>query len=350
MFIPYLDSLNRDGKRLKPIEARIAPRSGFTLIELLVVVSIISLLLQLLLVATQEAREAARRFSCANNLKQIGLALANYESTLGAYPFGVGGGGPKDLVARWSPQSQLLPFMEQQPLFNSLNFSSVSWMKDTPIGLLNNTALKTVVSGFLCPSDPDEIGDQEDPLWTAHNSYRANAGTLPYNLLNDSPDRRGLNNGPFYYQSSTRSASVVDGLSNTAFFSERCLGTPEFIDPLADYYFQSKGALEACRTSPGLTARFSGNLEWSGQRWADGNVFYTRYHHILTPLSPSCLLGGSQDYNSPVLVSSTSRHPGGVNLLLGDGSVRFAKETISLSVWQALGTVSGGEVIGQDSF
>jgi len=240
--------------------------------------------------------------------------------------------------------------MEQSMLYNAINFSSVSWMKDTPIGLWNETALQTTVSGFLCPSDPDEIDDQGVPQWTAHNSYRVNAGTLPYNLRNDSPDGRGTNNGPFYYQSVTRPASVLDGLSSSAFFSERCLGNPESYDPLSDYYLLSSGAAGTCAKAAGSTIRFNGDLEWSGERWADGNALYTRYHHLLPPFSPSCMLGGSQDYNSQAIVSASSRHPGGVNTLMGDGSVRFISQSVSVQVWLSLGTIAGGEIVGAGEY
>ena len=327
-----------------------ARRRAFTLIELLVVVLIISLLIQLLLPAVNAAREAAHRLQCSNNLKQIGFALTSYETSLGAYPFGVGGGGPKGLTPRWSPQSQLLPYLEQQPLFNALNFASIPWLKDTPAGLPNLTALKTTVGIFLCPSDSDDIDDDEDVQSTAHNSYRANAGTLVNNLAYDTPGNNGFNTGPFWYQSSVRSASVVDGLSGTAFFSERCLGTPAVPDPLGDYYIQPRQSVDSCRVAAADSARFRGRLEWSGSRWADGNMFYTRYQHIFPPMSPSCVMGGSQDYNGQVLVTATSRHPGGVNVLFGDASVRMIGPTVSGPVWQSLGTVSGGEIVSQGEF
>ena len=149
--------------------------------------------------AVQGAREAARRAQCSNNLKQIGLALANYQSALRVYPFGVGGGGPPgNAVNRWSAQSQLLPYLEQPSLFNALNFAGTPWLNLNPIfGPMNQTAITTKIAGFLCPTDVDRI---DDPLNTAHNNYRACAGTLPYNLKNDSPDLTGRNNGGFWFR------------------------------------------------------------------------------------------------------------------------------------------------------
>jgi prepilin-type N-terminal cleavage/methylation domain-containing protein/prepilin-type processing-associated H-X9-DG protein len=338
----------------EPIVAVAANRAGFTLIELLVVIAIIGVLVGLLLPAVQAAREAARRSQCVNNLKQLGTALANYESGLGAYPFGVGGGGlvvGQGAVPRWSSQSQLLLYLEQAALFNSINFSGVPWLNYLPPGSSPNlTAVKTSVAGFLCPSDSDDIGDEDTPEGTAHNNYRANAGTFPYNLASDSPDGTGRNNGAFWFQSAVRPAYIVDGMSNTAFFSERCLGNPAVPDPLSDYYVLNTNSVDACRTITPAIPRFTQSFEWSGERWADGNTFYTRYQHILAPNAASCVLGGTQDYTSPVLVTATSRHPGGANVLLGDGSVRFVKQTIAEPVWRGLGTVSGGEILDQASF
>ncbi len=325
------------------------PRRGLTLIELLVVITVIGVLIALLLPAVQAAREAARRGQCANNLKQIGLALANYQSALRVYPFGVGGGGPPgNVVNRWSAQSQLLPYLEQPALFNSLNFVGAPWLNLNPVfGPMNQTAMTTRIAGFLCPGDVDRI---DDPLNTAHNSYRACAGSLPYNLKNDSPDLTGRNNGGFWFQSAVSPDRVTDGLSMTAFFSERCLGNTAAPDALSDYYLTNETVDECRLARPVNSPRLTDPYEWSGDRWADGNSLYTRYNHTLPPGSPSCLLGGSQDYDSQTVVTANSRHPGGVNLMTGDGSVRFVKASVSASVWTALGTIAGGEVVDANAY
>jgi prepilin-type N-terminal cleavage/methylation domain-containing protein/prepilin-type processing-associated H-X9-DG protein len=330
---------------------RASPVAGFSLIEVLVAIAIIGVLIALLLPAVQAAREAARRMQCANNLGQLGLALANYQTAIGCYPFGVGGGGPPGNAAllRWSAQSQLLLYLEQVQLFNAINFSLVPWLNQPSFGSdpINQTALTTKVSSFLCPSDVDQIND---PLNTAHNNYRANAGTVPCNLQQDCPDPTGRNTGIFWFQSAVRPSGVTDGLSNTAAFSERCLGSPQSPDALADYYFADFTVATCSTAGPLVSPRLTDPSEWSGTRWADGNSLYTRYQHILTPGLPSCLLGGPQDFDSPTLVTATSRHPAGVNLALADGSVRFVKSSINSQVWTALGTVAGGEPVSADSY
>ncbi|MFI5455668.1 MAG: DUF1559 domain-containing protein [Isosphaerales bacterium] len=332
---------------VKPAAAK--PSRGLTLIELLVVMAVIAILIAVLLPAVQAGREAARRAQCANNLKQISLALANYQSALRVYPFGVGGGGPPGYVVnRWSAQSQLLPYVEQPALFNSLNFAGTPWLNLNPVfGPMNQTALTTSIAGFLCPTDVDRI---DDPLNTAHNSYRACAGTLPYNLKNDSPDFTGRNNGGFWFQSAVSPDRVTDGLSMTAFFSERCLGDTAVPDPLSDYYLTNDTVAECRLAGPANSPRLTDPYEWSGGRWADGNSLYARYNHTLPPGYPSCLLGGSQDYDSQTVVTATSRHPGGVNVMTGDGSVRFVKASVSASVWTALGTIAGAEVIDANAY
>ena len=319
-------------------------RRGFTLIELLVVVSIIAILIALLLPAVQAAREAARRAQCENNLKQLGVALANYESAVHVYPFGVGGGGrPGNVVNRWSPQSQLLLYLEQGTLYNAINFAGTPWLNPaTSLGPQNSTALSTRIGGFLCPADTDRISD---PYNTAHNSYRGCAGTLPYNLKDDSPDQSGRNNGLFWFQSAVRVANVTDGLSNTAAFSERCLGDAASPDPKSNYYISNEDPADCLAISTITTPIFSDPYAGSGARWADGNVVFTRYHHIFPPSKPSCLLGGTWDFDSQVVSTATSRHPGGVNLLIADGSTRFVKETVDARIWTAMGTIAGGEVI-----
>ncbi|QEH37575.1 hypothetical protein OJF2_61660 [Aquisphaera giovannonii] len=319
-----------------------ARRPAFTLIEVLVVIGIIGLLVGLLLPAVQSAREAARRLQCTNNLKQLALAAASYEASRGAYPFGVGGGAPAGpgRVPRWSCQSQLLRELDQAPLFNSLNFAGVAWASDTVFGPPNGTAITTSLSVFLCPSDSDRIADTPR---LGHNSYRACAGTLPINLAEGSPDGTGRNDGIFWFQGSVRPATIADGLSVTAMFSERCLGGSWRLDAASDIYMSGPAPASCAGIVPRSGDRYGVPWEQSGGRWGDGGLFYTRYNHALTPGRPSCILGGTNDYSTPIVASASSRHPGGVNVAMADGSVHFIGNRVDPAVWKSLATVSGGE-------
>ena len=168
------------------------------------------------------------------------------------------------------------------------------------------------------------------------------------NLLSAWPSGTGVNSGVFWYQSAVGPARMADGMSTTALFSERCLGNSSSSDLPADYSLVS-GKIDSCESIGPTTPRFTEGVEWSGERWADGNIFYTRYHHIFSPNKPSCNFS-TDDYTGSAVVTATSRHPGGVNLLNADGSARFVKETIDPTVWRALGTISGREVVNNAAF
>ena len=132
--------------------------------------------------------------------------------------------------------------------------------------------------------------------------------------------------------------------------SASCLGTSQGGDPKGDYYLIAPASVEDCaQTNSALARRYANPVELSGERWADGSVFYTRYNHILTPNKISCDLG-NRDFDGQVVVTASSRHPGGVNLQTADGAVRFVKETIDQQIWSALGTIAGREVVGNDQF
>jgi prepilin-type N-terminal cleavage/methylation domain-containing protein/prepilin-type processing-associated H-X9-DG protein len=340
-------------------------RAGFTLIELLVVIAIIAVLVALLLPAVQQAREAARRSQCKNNMKQIGLALANYEAQYTVYPFGKGAGYGflgAPAYPRWSTHAMLLPHMEQQNLYNSLNFN---FPPDTPgmagavptfmpayqsPGNVNTAGSQTLVPLFLCPSDVSPSA-----AWQGENNYCANQATwLCDRNLNPPKDTdinpSELSQGVFFYLSKIRPRDVSDGLTNTAFFSEKMRGngTP---DPKTDLFVMpNQTSLAATYTTCMATnvATATPLTSYWGASWVMGENCCTLYNHVATPNSVSCAgipFPGTMT-NMAMQVSASSRHAGTVNLLMGDGSVRSASASIDLNVWRAVGTRNGGEVVG----
>jgi len=324
-------------------------RSAFTLVELLVTIAVIGALIALLLPAVQAAREAARRATCTSNLKQLGLALQNYHSTHGTLPFGVGTDDDTIIATigtlnarRYSTQTQLLAYLDQQALFNTLNFQVAPFFPYVsghvgPSGEIgpNGTAARVVLGSYLCPSDLDRV---ESP-W-GHNNYRT---------CNGSTWSGRAGNGLFGQNSAIRFASVVDGLSSTAAFSERAKGTGSLgkLEQVSDLYnipgaWSEEPFRDHCR---GLSVRNLVKLQRntdSGQNWLEGNMNWTRYNHVLPPGQHACKYGLT--WNG-VSMPASSRHPGGVNLAMADGSVRFIVESIAPATWSALATIRGGEVV-----
>jgi prepilin-type N-terminal cleavage/methylation domain-containing protein len=281
-----------------------ARRSGFTLIELLVVIAIIAVLIGLLLPAVQAAREAGRRAQCTNNLKQIGLAAHNYHGALGVFPFGKGPsyqavlpGTP--IYARWSAHSQLLMFIEQGNLFNSINFhfppetpgmaGAVPFMPayENP-NRENATASRTMVATFLCPSD---LPTQS--IWPGGNNYFGNQESWLCDLSEVLPSTIAPNEAPrgiFYFLSSVSLAQVTDGSSQTVFFSEkiRGQGTP---NPRTDEFITTnQTSLDAthldCQSLNPLTAVPLTHRE--GWSWVMGEMCCTTYNHVAPPNTIGC--------------------------------------------------------------
>ena len=340
------------------------PRRGFTLIELLVVIAIIAVLIALLLPAVQAAREAARRAQCINNLKQIGLAISNYESSAGALPMALalsGSGNSVTYLTGWSVQARILPLLEGNNLFNAANL--LVFKEDPP----NTTIIALTINTFLCPSEPKTRVSTHDYGLSGVINYGANQGDwFVWGGFNGPPNR-----SPFGPNRSRRLAEFTDGLSNTTLFAE-----VKTYQASSNCRFQALPSVQNTNSTPSPTADpFTVAPEYDNgacvtknqsefhTEWADGHVhsagFTTAWPpnkaiigKLTYPRLDLDLNGINEENGGPTFaaINARSYHPGGVNILSGDGSVRFTKNTINGLVWRALGTVSGGEVISADDY
>ena len=347
---------------------------GFTLIELLVVIAIIGVLIALLLPAVQSAREAARRAQCTNNLKQLGLAAHNYASLNGCMPAQCNFPAGADQSWGWSygwPLA-LLPMMEQAQVYNAFNYS---------LGMFGNANGYTYQQGnttvgylqlgaFLCPSE--DVKQRPAAPWGTTSyvgnyggpgSIRLFSGTIvPFAFYSQS------NLGPVGFE------SMRDGSSNTALFSERLLGLTgspalraDSTDRKRGLFMAAVGAapdsqdvtgtknfVNSCKSLPGTTMSFASDR--NGYVWITGYPYHlavSSYSHVMPPNGLSCHNPGDESWLSFIgpggAAPPTSNHPGGVNVALADGSVKFIKDSVDLATWWALGTRNGGEPISGDA-
>lgn len=340
---------------------------GFTLIELLVVLAIIAVLVVLLLPAVQQSREAARRTQCRNNLKQIGIALHAYHESLKVFPPGRITNFAQPGEGRcWSAYAHLLPYMGENAIYNAVNFSLNPEQGATAAAVAQNTtALNQTLETLLCPTDlynqklQGDSGVHNYPLCTGNNlpvSPR-NPWSLPVN-------------GVFFENSSVRIQDIVDGTSQTACVSEtiKSEGGPSVWDGSShtNGFVLTRGNTNAPPNAPGLTAygtQCTGAglqlQQTRGSRWLYGAPGHSMYNHHRWPNDPrpDCRGGiphssRSDPYWSELShsVTARSRHPGGVQLLLCDGTVRFITNDVDRDVWKALGSRNGQETISNNSF
>ena len=345
-------------------------RRGFTLIELLVVIAIIAVLIALLLPAVQAAREAARRAQCTNNLKQLGLASHNYISVNDVLPAQCMPDGV-DGLDNWgfSWYSALLPQLEQQPIFNSINYSVSPWNG------ANSTAYNTQLGLWVCPSESQTQRLTSMYIANYVGNYGGPAVIQPYSgLIIPTVD---LEVTYLTRLSPVRLASITDGTSNTAMFSERLLGLPlgttvgpggnnakraiftgtVSITPAASTVNGAAQALSFVNGCKSITATsYDPNAQTIGEYSFVGYPLHlglTSYNHVVGPNTPSCENPGEASWITipPFSASSaTSNHSGGVNVGMSDGSVRFIKDSVNLQAWWALGSRANGEVISSDAF
>ncbi len=369
-------------------------RHGFTLIELLVVIAIIAVLIALLLPAVQAAREAARRVSCVNNLKQIGLALHNYHQINDVFP---PGGFPAYTPtantgnnSSPSAHARLLPFLEQQPLFDALNWSLPVINDPQPPGTgyapyANTTVTITRLNAFLCPSDMTPnwnllSASQPLPNYRAPgNSYFASIGS---SLEFASRQTGGPPNGPFSYVGEIGRIcglrNITDGSSNTIGFGEWRIGDGNsslisipsdiiFIGTLPSGTARNNGTLSM--PNPILVANFQAWVQSCVAAAASDRVNHTSalgeawifdiagvtFGNVLqapNPKAPNCDSStvAANTLQNPGMWGLASYHPGGANVVFLDGSVRFLKDSTSQQTLWALGSIAQGEVLSADSY
>ena len=339
-------------------------RRGFTLIELLVVVAIIGVLIALLLPAVQAAREAARRAQCVNNLKQIGLGLHNYHDTVGSLPMGRERGTIDGQGRGYSAYAMVLPYLEQGSAYDSINFALSPDVGPTNVAQAENTTVMNLtLSYLLCPSDKLQKLQGDNGV---HNYPLSTGNTYPVSTRNAA----GVPvNGVFFENSAVRFADVTDGTSNTVCVAETVksdLGGPTTWDGVSptNGFVLTQGNNNST-AGPALTdhaaqCRGAGLLlqQTRGSRWIYGAPGHSLYNHIRPPNSREVDCRGGVPHSSrtnalwdalSLDVAAHSRHPGGVNALAVDGSVRFYKDSVAAGIWRAVGSRNGGEVVSADA-
>jgi prepilin-type N-terminal cleavage/methylation domain-containing protein/prepilin-type processing-associated H-X9-DG protein len=353
-------------------------RRGFTLIELLVVIAIIAVLIALLLPAVQQAREAARRTQCRNNLKQLGLAIHNYAESASLFPPGrivyvsptddhtqsANGNSTTGDGDCFSAYAQMLPQLDQSVIYNQINFSS------GPDTTPNNVPSTTQIPMFHCPSDSGLPALQQPTnsgIYVGVTNYVMNTGNT-FSVSTNNPSGNPVT-GIFFENSGVRFSDISDGTSQTVCMSEQILSVAS--DPTS-----SAGTWTGVVPSTGFVLTTGNNntnngpelLNYPGDCVAGNTLQLTRgnrllygapghtmYNHIRSPNDPGIDCRGGLPHSQRNFywwsrlshnVTAHSKHVGGVHSLFCDGHVQFISNSIAISIWQGLGSRAGGEVLG----
>ncbi len=361
--------------------SRLRRKMGFTLIELLVVIAIIAILIALLLPAVQQAREAARRTQCKNNLKQLGLALHNYHDTFLSFPHRQGGTDPTPNDSNRNEAGGtvfLLPYIDQAPLYNQIAAGGPFATTQSPTEIFppwgpsptccagregRYPPWKAQLTVLKCPSA------QTRPAGSFGNTnYAFSMGDSAFNTRNTN------SRGVFYFRSAVRIADITDGTSNTVLMGEIAGGTDAGevvglgLATLQPTTIVDNPALCKATANVNERGRYNTGITtggWRGERWCSGYAAHVGFNEILPPNSPSCVTDASFWQNEGRgIFSAASKHTGGVQVLLGDGAVRFISDNLDAGnsalpdvrtrggkspygVWGSLGSVAGGETSGE---
>ncbi len=344
---------------------KITKKLGFTLIELLVVIAIIAILIALLLPAVQQAREAASRTQCKNNLKQIGLAMHNYHDNYNMFPISMSWGrtptnGDWDRRQAFSDKVYMLPYLDQAPMFTNTNFNDFPW---NPWNTGSNIDQSIRLPVFNCPSN----GFINANGANGNFNYAINVGVLNYSrngTIISGQNVRNHNgiahytNWPGESANAVNIATITDGTSNTVAYSEFGMAPCDPTDTgnktmQMHTWVQPAGAnhivlRENCLNN---TAHVGdcGRHNLRGSSWASSFIGYGgSYSHNMNPNEKPCFEAeGHSDWRGSTMMSASSYHTGGVQVTMADGAVRFVSDNIDNNTWTALGTRNGREVIGE---